>query len=255
MNGVSDARHRSVPGSCSRGFTLIELLVVISIIALLIALLLPALGAARDAVRTAQCLSNLRGIGVSVAIYTGDNRDSMPMASGYEGSDTPNGVPAWYVHFRQALGFAPKALFCPSVTPTDRYWQTTSGQFERYTGFTTPHKFYGLDYAMNAAFRSVPGDRYSRRNDQWQFPNPLKFGSIHDLKQPASVLVVTEAAQSEYVGGGGGQPGRYVTFRHAQENGVNLVYFDGHAETISESAARGTLIDIATDRQLPWVEP
>ena len=43
-----------------RGFTLIELLVVISIIALLIAILLPALGAARDAARNTQCLSNIK---------------------------------------------------------------------------------------------------------------------------------------------------------------------------------------------------
>ncbi len=253
MNGTSDIRQRSVPRSCSGGFTLIELLVVISIISLLIALLLPALGAARDAGRTAQCLSNLRMIGVTVAIYTGDNREFMPMASGYDGTSPTNDVPAWYVHFREDLGFASKALFCPSVTPTNRYWSTPTLQFERYTGYTNAHKNFGVDYAMNAAWRSVIGDRYSLRNDQWQYPNPLKFGSIRNLRQPSSVLVITEASQEEYVGGG--QAGRWVTFRHAQENGVNLVYFDGHAVTMSESAARGTLIEITTDRKLPWIEP
>ncbi len=52
-----------------RGFTLIELLVVIAIIAVLIALLLPAVQAAREAARRAQCVNNLKQIGIALHNY------------------------------------------------------------------------------------------------------------------------------------------------------------------------------------------
>src|SRR4051794_38733137 len=48
-----------------RAFTLIELLVVIAIIAVLIALLLPAVQAAREAARRAQCVNNLKQMGLA----------------------------------------------------------------------------------------------------------------------------------------------------------------------------------------------
>ncbi len=52
-----------------RAFTLIELLVVIAIIAVLIALLLPAVQAAREAARRAQCVNNLKQLGLAVHNY------------------------------------------------------------------------------------------------------------------------------------------------------------------------------------------
>jgi len=64
-------RHRS-------GFTLVELLVVIAIIGILIAMLLPAIQAARESARRANCSSNLRQLVTAVLLYSDRNSEQIP---------------------------------------------------------------------------------------------------------------------------------------------------------------------------------
>jgi prepilin-type N-terminal cleavage/methylation domain-containing protein/prepilin-type processing-associated H-X9-DG protein len=72
-----------------RGFTLIELLVVIAIIAVLIALLLPAVQAAREAARRAQCVNNLKQLGLGVHNYIQANNALPPLFENF--GNPPNG--------------------------------------------------------------------------------------------------------------------------------------------------------------------
>ena len=199
-------------------FTLNELLVVIAIIAILASMLLPALNKARAKAKTANCLGNLKQIGMSVLTYAMDYDDMYNTANRQVA-----GGPGWlYAIYRDKYLKQGKVAWCPALEPK--------------TGFrpTILKKTYGLRLA-NAA---TP--YYISTGNQ-------TFFAMKRIKSPSTTILAGDSMSSSAAY----KDEQYHYFlvnrantalAHARHNNkINFWFVDGHVATLIPSSYAQTI--------------
>jgi prepilin-type N-terminal cleavage/methylation domain-containing protein/prepilin-type processing-associated H-X9-DG protein len=234
-----------------RAFTLIELLVVIAIIAILISLLLPALRGAREAARTAVCLSNQRQIGVAVMMYAEERREYIPRESGdcetWPGHPTQPRNPQWPQVLRPYIDSDAEAKDA-MISPTG--WREHFALAPYYKDPSRKKDRHQIHYVVNGFSFRAPGvmnsiakkatkmSRYPRpwdciwmscfaedpalvHSNAWYQPSQTntQVAQHYDLHEESN-LTNSMPNNPIYIQ-------RIAPKRHA--NGANATFLDGHA--------------------------
>jgi len=160
-----------------RGFTLIELLVVIAIIAVLIALLLPAVQSAREAARRAQCVNNLKQIGLALHNYHQSN-DCFPLGNtmAIAGGAYGMGEQAWGT-------WSAFALMLPYLEQQPLY-NATNFNWTNWIGTGAP--INSTIFNANLAVFLCPSDGLSGTPASYAFSNNNYFGSMGTTTFPSA---------------------------------------------------------------------
>lgn len=120
------------------GFTLIELLVVIAIIAILAAILFPVFAQAREAARKTSCSSNLRQLGIAMAMYRSDYDSKFAMSG-------------WNTNYGGVVdtGFDWQNAIFTYVKNKQAYWCPSSTDIHNPNNETRDWNRTATDYLMN----------------------------------------------------------------------------------------------------------
>ena len=225
-------------------FTLIELLVVIAIIAILAALLVPVAGTVMEASRTTTCSSNLRQIGAALTAYSGDHDNSLvPVKDEASGE----GWPAILVRGRYTS--APVSPERSKITPVKSIFRCPSG----IEGVTS----VAADIASRDDDDCAKAHAYAGANKEgyihcWYGMNgttwaptywPFTDSPLDDGRTVQNKLVsIQNAARTPAVYDGwwihNGHDER-ISARHASRTRTNILFFDGHVETLDSFAIPG----------------
>lgn len=222
-------------------FTLVELLVVIGIIAVLVAILLPALARARQQAMSAQCLSNLRQIGMALTMYANDNHSVIPMAT-INGS----GVPRWHQLLQGVDNTGTlignvyiqntQILSCPRARPEKpgTYGMFNNDFVKKKLPRYGPEMFYN-GTSGSPTFKGIFLTRTPTPSDY------LLVGCTSWYNTALSTFFIDQGSYSWISYGGDiGSGGQFAGLWAAHMNQVNAVFADGHAESCDKGRLLGT---------------
>jgi prepilin-type N-terminal cleavage/methylation domain-containing protein/prepilin-type processing-associated H-X9-DG protein len=247
-----------------RGFTLIELLVVIAIIAILAAILFPVFARAREQARKASCQSNLKQIGLAIAMYVQDYDETYPMANmGYSApnpdwyGNTNNNPAYWYTIFQPYV--KNKQLFiCPTAGDIGQlsggYGWNICGT--KYTGSSDGSgNGFGYNASTSSTQKETPTNTFVHLSEVQEASNTIIVGDPPSNGYTNNGLYLYPAAGFNYypvLHGGivGPFKGGAVTISD-HSGGGNYLFADGHVKyvTAGQAWAHNSMFNV--DKTIP----